>query len=297
MRDQHRARVPGPDRGRCVPDVQQERRTADRGSVHPARHDAERMSHLDGPRRADGRDPVDVLDRQASVGERVERGLGVQLQRGVVGQLPDPVGLSGASDDDPGHRLPPDGIARERRKQRQADIAALLEGDLQRHVEHEVLRGVRHADQVGHHPRSLGELDDRDRIRCLILEPRRRPVVDHVRVQRRLPARGEPLHPRRAAGRTDRARVEVRLAAVNAPLDPQLASRAAVPERLRIRCRHRHRLAWSALAADSPPRLPAELRAERALHLAGQAVGVPRTGADDPDLWLGVAVERDLVAR
>src|SRR5262249_42904401 len=50
-------------------------------------------------------------------------------------------------------------------------------------------------------------------------------------------ASGEPFNPRRAAGRADRTRVKIRLVAVETPLDPQLASRAAIPERLGLRCR------------------------------------------------------------
>ena len=164
--------------------------------------------------------PSMSLTDKPGVGERVERGLGVQLQGGVIRQLADPVGLSGSRDDDAAHAALPHGTPRKRREQRQADIAALLERDPQRHVEHEVLRGIGHPGQVGHHPWPLGQLDDGDRVRRLVLESRRWPVVDHVRVQGRLPARGEPLHPRRAACRADRARVEVRLSAVQASLDP-----------------------------------------------------------------------------
>ena len=117
---------------------------------------------------------------------------------------------------------------------RDADVAALLERHLQFHVQDEVLRGVRDAGDVGHHPWPLGELDHGDRVRRLGLEAARRPVVDHVGVQRGAAAGGEPLDVGRAALRADRPWVEVRLAAVAAALDHQFAAGAAVPERLRL---------------------------------------------------------------
>ena len=40
-------------------------------------------------------------------------------------------------------------------------------------------------DEVGEQTGALVELDDRDHVRCL--EPRRRPVVDHVAVERAAP--------------------------------------------------------------------------------------------------------------
>ena len=105
--DQHRPGVPGPDRRGRVPHVQQERGAADAGAVDPARRDAERVRHLDRPRRGDGGDPVDVAQRQARVGHRVQRALHVQLQRGMVRQPANPVGLGRPRDDDPGHRSGP----------------------------------------------------------------------------------------------------------------------------------------------------------------------------------------------
>src|SRR5581483_8067494 len=55
----------------------------------------------DRARRGDGRDAVDVAQRQPGVGHRVQRALDVQLDGGVVRQLAEPVGLGRARDDDP----------------------------------------------------------------------------------------------------------------------------------------------------------------------------------------------------
>src|SRR5437899_6263319 len=50
-----------------------------------------------------------------------------------------------------------------RPEERQSDVVALLrEADLERHVEHQRLRRLRHLDEVGHHARPLLELDDGD---------------------------------------------------------------------------------------------------------------------------------------
>src|ERR1700683_2156586 len=68
-----------------------------------------------------------------------------------------------------------------------------------RHVEHECLRCLRHADDVRHHARTFGELHNSDGVGRVGLEPRRRPVIDDVRVQGRVPAGGEPVHADRAA--------------------------------------------------------------------------------------------------
>src|ERR1700734_3346945 len=57
--------------GAGVPDVQQERGSADTGALQPVRVDAERVRDLDRARRGDRRDAVDVLHGQASVGHGV----------------------------------------------------------------------------------------------------------------------------------------------------------------------------------------------------------------------------------
>src|SRR5207248_7775613 len=51
-------------------------------------------------------------------------------------------------------------LAFRRPEQGQGDLVVyFLEGDLERHVEHESLRGLWAIDDVAHHPRSLVELD------------------------------------------------------------------------------------------------------------------------------------------
>src|SRR5271165_4366954 len=77
----------------------------------------------------------------------------------------------------------------------------------------------RQPDDVRHHPRPLLELDHGDRIRRRVLESWCRTVIDHVGIQRRPAAGGEPGNVPRGARRAHRARVEVRPAAVGAPLD------------------------------------------------------------------------------
>src|SRR3954453_2170762 len=57
------------------------------------------------------------------------------------------------------------GLAFRRAEQGKADLVVdFLEGDLDRHVEDQRLGGLRAIRDVGHHPRPLIELDDRDRI-------------------------------------------------------------------------------------------------------------------------------------
>ena len=180
---------------------------------------------------------------------------------------------------------------------RDADVAALLERHLQFHVQDEVLGRVRDAGDVGHHPRALGELDDRDRVRAVVLEAAGRPVVDHVGVQRRPAAGGEPLDVGRAALRADRPRVEVRLAAVAAALQQQLAAGAAVPERLGLRRRLGKGLAGS---AGRPGVLKPACQGQagttaRPARPARRAATAP--GSSSRTTGRHVVVERDLVAR
>ena len=188
-----------------------------------------------GPGRRDGGDPVDVAQAQPGVADRVDRGLQVQGQRGVAGQLADLIRLGRARDDDARRAAHGADPSRAGVNIGQVHLAALLERDPQRHVEHQVLRGARHADQVGHHPGALGQLDHGDGVGGVGLEAGGGPVVDHVGVQRRVAAGGEPLDVDRAAGRADGARVEVGLPAVGAALEAQFARGAPVPEGLRLR--------------------------------------------------------------
>src|SRR6185437_7287253 len=97
---------------------------------------------------------------------------------------------------------------------------------------------------------------------------------------------------------------EVRLAAVQAALQAELTGRAPVPERLGLRGGYRNRLGPGRLRRaglvrtrhSAARRGPADDRAERPLHLVGQAVQVPRLPADQAGDRLGVVVERDLEA-
>ena len=76
--DQDGVRVAGLDGGRRVTDVQHERTAADGTAVHPPRRDAEIVGDGDW-RFAGGCDPVDVLGLQPRVCERVEGGIGMEL--------------------------------------------------------------------------------------------------------------------------------------------------------------------------------------------------------------------------
>src|SRR5215469_1259799 len=132
-------------------------------------------------------------------------------------------------------RLPPC-----RAEEREGDLVVeLLEGDLDRHVEHQGLRGLRAIDDVGHQARPLLELDDGDRIGRR--EARHRAVVDHIGIKPALAARGEDADLARGAGGAERARWEIHLAAGVAALQPQFAGARAVPEMLRLRRRLRPR--------------------------------------------------------
>ena len=129
-------------------------------------------------------------------------------QRGVSGSLPICVGLGGARDD---HAAVVTAIALRLAgvNTGQADVAALLERHPQRHVEHEVLRGVR-----ARRPGWSSSAAPRPAATTAIAygpsssKPRRRPVVDHVRVQGGLAAGGEPLdvRPSRTPGRAGAGR-------------------------------------------------------------------------------------------
>src|SRR5258708_27251096 len=81
--------------------MQQERGSPDGGAVHVRGRDAKLVRDLNRARRVDGRDAVDVAHDQPGIGDRVDRGLDVQLQSGVVRKLADRVGLGGTGDDDP----------------------------------------------------------------------------------------------------------------------------------------------------------------------------------------------------
>src|ERR1700751_3771595 len=95
-----------------------------------------------------------------------------------------------------------------RAEEREGDLVVeLLEGDLDRHVELQGLRGLRAIDDVGHHARPFVELDDGDRIRRR--EPRHRAVVDHIRIKPAPAARREHADVARGASGAEWARREV----------------------------------------------------------------------------------------
>src|SRR5262245_19479230 len=60
-------------------------------------------------------------------------------------------------------------------------VALLLEGDLERHIEHQGVGRLRATDNIGHQARAFVQLDDGDGIGRR--ESRRRAVVDHVAEQ------------------------------------------------------------------------------------------------------------------
>src|SRR5437763_5022118 len=100
-------------------------------------------------------------------------------------------------------------------------VVHFLEGDLDRHVELQCLRGLRAIDDVRHQARPLVELDDGNRIRRG--EARHRPVVNHIAVEPPLAAGAEHADLARGAMRTERPRWEIDLAASIAALQAQFA--------------------------------------------------------------------------
>src|SRR6516164_3037363 len=118
-------------------------------------------------------------------------------------------------------------------------VVELLEGDLDRHVEFQCLGGLWAFNDVGHHARSLVELDDGDRIGRR--ETRHRPVVDHIGVEPALAAGSEHADIARGASRAERPRREIDLAAGVAALQAQFTGPRALPEMLRLRRRLRSR--------------------------------------------------------
>ena len=95
--DQHGLAEAGLDRRGGVADVQHERAAADGGAVDPGRRDAEIVGDL-LRRLHRGGDAVDVRQLQPGVGDRVERGVGVELDLRHVGNDAELGGLGGADD-------------------------------------------------------------------------------------------------------------------------------------------------------------------------------------------------------
>ncbi len=135
MGDQHGARLSGRDRRGRVPDMQEERGAADpvpsiqRGMMPSA------WATWTGPGRAYRRDPVDVLERQARVGDRVHRRLEMQAEAWKCRAACRARWSPRPRDDGPACSCGLPGW----REQRQAQLAAPLEGHPQRHVKHQVL--------------------------------------------------------------------------------------------------------------------------------------------------------------
>ena len=168
VRDQRDGAEAGLDRGGGVAHVDHERAAADARAVDVRRRDAEVLGDGDG-RLAGAEHAVDVVLRQAGIGERVEGGLGVQLQRRLVGLDADAVGLGGA--DDGGAHAQAHVAAPIGRNMRQRDVVVLLlPRHLDRQVDRQVLGRGLDADDVRHHARTLIELDDGDDVRRVVLE-------------------------------------------------------------------------------------------------------------------------------
>ena len=87
------------DRRRGVAHVDHERAAADGGAVDPGRRDAE-VVRDGGGRLAGGGDAVDVRWLEAGILQRVERGIGVQLDLRQAGNDAELGGLGGADDGD-----------------------------------------------------------------------------------------------------------------------------------------------------------------------------------------------------
>src|SRR5688572_15221842 len=106
----------------------------------------------------------------------------------------------------------------------QADLSrCLFECHFELEVQRQGFRSLVDANDVGHHPRSLSQLDDGDGVWRLGLEARRGPVVDDVGVQLPAATGGEACDVAGLAGRAERAWRKVDVAAGRAALEPQLA--------------------------------------------------------------------------
>src|SRR4051794_36201396 len=124
-----------------------------------------------------------------------------------------------------------------RLEQRQRNLVVdLLERDLDRHVENQRLRSLRAIDDVGHHPWTLVEFDDRDRVGRG--KARHWPVVDHIGVEPPPAAGAEYRDVARGAFRAERPRREIGLPAGIAALQAQFAGARSLPEMHRFGRRH-----------------------------------------------------------
>jgi hypothetical protein len=126
------------------------------------------------------------------------------------------------------------GISPSKVGRRQGDLAEGLEGDLDGHVEHQGLGGLRAADDVGHHPRALFKLDHGDGV-WVLADIRARAMVDHIAPEHGLAGSLVALDLARAADRTERPGREIALGTFDTALKAKLAFLAAVPEMLGLR--------------------------------------------------------------
>src|SRR3954452_19963153 len=218
-------------------DVQHEGAAADRGAVHPGRLDAEIVADL--LRRFDGGgETIDVGQLQPGIGNGIERRIRVKLELRDVGDDTEFGGLGRADD---GNLIAAHALSLRRTEYGEGDLVVeRLEGDLELHVEFERLRRLRAVDDVAHPPRSLFELDYRNRVRRREAG-RGGTVVDHVAVEKAVAARLEDADLARGAGRAERAWREIDTRAGVAALQAQLARLGAVPEMLGLRRRFRSR--------------------------------------------------------
>src|SRR6185437_2274830 len=115
-------------------------------------------------------------------------------------------------------------------------VVQLLEPDLNLHVELERFRRLRAVDDVGHHPRTLVELDHRNGVGGRKARSSGA-VVDDIAIKLALAACLEDRYFSRGAGGAERPWREIDVRAGIAALQPQLAGLRAVPEMPGLRCR------------------------------------------------------------
>jgi len=119
-------------------------------------------------------------------------------------------------------------------------LCSVLEGNFQRHIQHQIFWGIIHADDVAHHPWSLFKLDHGDGVRSVFLEAWNGPMVDHVAPKDRLPGGFEPGDIVRQTLRAMEPRIKEDVLTDVATLNPQLVLLTLVPEELGLRRGNRH---------------------------------------------------------
>src|SRR5439155_6981957 len=114
----------------------------------------------------------------------------------------------------------------------------VLEDHLDRHPDPDAGGVGLDADQVGHEPRPLLELDDREHVGRRQREVPRAPVHDREGVERAATAHPLPLEVRRETMRAGPARIEVMTAARATALEQELVATGGLPEGTRLGCRN-----------------------------------------------------------